>query len=75
MALALKARTPVSARPARQNARPARAMPVVRAASVTAENVPDMGKRSTMNLLLLGAVGLPITSLAVPFALFFVPKR
>lgn len=60
---------------ARQSARPARAMPVVKAASVSAENVPDMGKRTTMNLLLAGAVALPVGSLAVPFALFFVPKR
>merc|ERR1719231_1561436 len=35
--------------------------------------VPDMQKRNLMNLLLLGAVGLPATSLVGGFAYFFVP--
>eukprot|EP00850_Spirogloea_muscicola_P010449 SM000061S19276 [mRNA] locus=s61:507832:509109:+ [translate_table: standard] len=35
--------------------------------------VPDMGKRNTLNLLLLGAVGLPTIALAGPYAYFFVP--
>merc|ERR1711907_32219 len=37
-------------------------------------DVPDMNKRNTMNLLLVGAASLPIGSLAVPYALLFVPK-
>nr|QFB70700.1 chloroplast cytochrome b6-f complex iron-sulfur subunit [Chlorella ohadii] len=49
-----------------------RASLVVRAAAASAE-VPDMGKRQLMNLLLLGAVGAPAVGLAGPYALFFVP--
>lgn len=37
-----------------------------RAAAVSGE-VPDMAKRQTMNLLLLGAVGLPVSGLAIPY--------
>jgi len=33
-----------------------------------------MNKRNIMNLLLLGAISLPVGGLAVPFAVFFVPK-
>jgi len=33
-----------------------------------------MNKRNTMNLLLLGAIGAPAASLALPFAVFFVPR-
>lgn len=33
-----------------------------------------MNKRNIMNLLLVGAVSLPVTSMAIPYALFFVPK-
>merc|ERR1719379_2872506 len=36
--------------------------------------VPDMDKRNTMNLLLLGAASLPVGSLALPYAAFFIPK-
>eukprot|EP01026_Neomeris_dumetosa_P046102 TRINITY_DN3919_c0_g2_i1.p2 TRINITY_DN3919_c0_g2~~TRINITY_DN3919_c0_g2_i1.p2 ORF type:complete len:216 (+),score=30.28 TRINITY_DN3919_c0_g2_i1:92-739(+) len=47
----------------------------VRAASgAAAEDVPDMNKRNIMNLLLLGAAGLPITTMAIPYLAFFVPK-
>merc|ERR1711874_463024 len=35
--------------------------------------VPDMDKRNTMNLLLVGALGLPGLSLAGGYAFFFVP--
>lgn len=49
-----------------------RTVPVVRAASASAE-VPDMNKRNTMNLILLGGISLPVGALAVPYALFFVP--
>merc|ERR1719235_1361985 len=46
---------------------------LTRAGSVP-ENVPDMSKRNTLNLLLVGASSLPVGALAVPYALFFVPK-
>jgi Rieske Fe-S protein len=36
--------------------------------------VPDMAKRNTMNLLLVGATTVAAGSMAVPFGLFFVPK-
>ena len=39
------------------------------AAAVSGE-VPDMGKRNVMNLLLVGAIGLPATSLVGGFAYF-----
>ena len=35
--------------------------------------VPDMNKRNTVNLLLLGAIGLPGTYLAGGYAYFFYP--
>jgi len=46
---------------------------VVTRANAAAGEVPDMGKRNVMNLLLVGAVGLPATSLIGGFAYFFVP--
>merc|ERR1711998_275139 len=39
-----------------------------------ANDVPDLNKRFTMNLLLVGAAALPVGTLALPYALFFVPK-
>jgi len=36
--------------------------------------VPDMDKRNTMNLLLLGAASLPVATLGLPYAFFFVPR-
>merc|ERR1712174_91396 len=36
--------------------------------------VPDMNRRNIMNLLLVGAAGLPATAMAGSFAYFFVPK-
>merc|ERR1719353_876943 len=39
-----------------------------------AGEVPDMDKRNTMNLLLLGAASLPVATLGLPYAFFFVPK-
>jgi len=33
-----------------------------------------MNKRNVMNLVLLGGIGLPVGAMAVPYALFFVPK-
>ena len=47
---------------------------VVRSAAASAD-VPDMGKRNVMNLLLVGAIGLPATSLLGGYAYFFVPPR
>merc|ERR1719386_26344 len=41
---------------------------------VVAGEVPDMNKRTSMNLLLLGAASLPVASLGLPYAFFFVPK-
>jgi cytochrome b6-f complex iron-sulfur subunit len=53
----------------------ARRAVAVRAAAVAAEDVPTPEKRSIMNLLLAGAIGLPVAGLAGPFALFFVPPK
>lgn len=39
----------------------ARSPMVVRAASIAAEDVPTPEKRTTMNWLLAGAVGLPVS--------------
>ena len=69
---ALSAKSTV-ARPV-QARRASRTPVVVRAAAVSSE-VPDMNKRNVMNLLLAGAIGLPVTALAGPFAVFFVPPR
>jgi cytochrome b6-f complex iron-sulfur subunit len=49
-------------------------MPVVRAAAISADKVPDMEKRNIMNIILAGGIGLPTLGLAGPFALFFVPQ-
>ncbi|KAK7257484.1 hypothetical protein RIF29_31499 [Crotalaria pallida] len=43
------------------------------ATSISPDRVPDMGKRELMNLLLLGAIGLPTAGMLVPYASFFVP--
>ncbi|KAL4580247.1 hypothetical protein LXL04_016433 [Taraxacum kok-saghyz] len=43
------------------------------AASIPADRVPDMEKRKLMNLLLLGAIGLPSTGMLLPYTYFFVP--
>ena len=37
--------------------------------------VPDMAKRNTMNLLLLGAVGAPAATMAGSYLFFFFPAR
>ena len=36
--------------------------------------VPDMKRRRDMNILLAGSASLPVGFLALPYALFFVPK-
>ena len=75
MALALGNRTAFKA-PAQSvsRARPARTLrPVIKAAAAAAE-APDMNKRNTLNLILLGGIGLPVAGLAGPYLLFFVPK-
>lgn len=51
-------------------ARPATAM-----ATAALDEVPTPEKRTTMNLLLVGAASLPVAGLAVPFAAFFVPPK
>merc|ERR1719191_2178853 len=38
-----------------------------------AGEVPDMDKRNTMNLLLVGAAALPVAGLGIPYIAFFVP--
>ncbi|KAF4367758.1 hypothetical protein F8388_011333 [Cannabis sativa] len=43
------------------------------ASSIPADRVPDMGKRKLMNLLLLGAIGLPTAGMLVPYTAFFAP--
>ena len=49
---------------------------IVRANSGTVlTEVPDSNKRTVMNLLLVGALGLPGTAMLGSFAYFFVPKR
>merc|ERR1719327_1172803 len=55
----------------------ARDFPGLRDVSARAGNigmVPDMEKRNTMNLLLLGAASLPVAGLGIPFISFFVPN-
>jgi cytochrome b6-f complex iron-sulfur subunit len=42
-------------------------------ASSAAGEVPNMDKRNTMNLLLVGAAALPVGFLGVPYAFFFLP--
>lgn len=49
------------------------AKPAAMAGAAVSEEVPDMNKRSLMNLLLVGAIGLPGTSLVGGYAYFFVP--
>lgn len=46
---------------------------VVRMTAATADEVPDMAKRNTMNLIVLGAVGAPATAILASYAYFFVP--
>jgi len=41
--------------------------------NAVAGEVPDMEKRNTLNLILLGTAGLPIAGLAIPYVAFFVP--
>ena len=59
--------------PVKRNARSS--APVVPRAASASADVPDMTKRSVMNLLLVGAIGLPATSLIGGYAYFFVPPR
>jgi len=44
-------------------------------AGAAAREAPNMEKRTTVNALLLGAVGLPVGLMAVPFLAYFVPPR
>jgi cytochrome b6-f complex iron-sulfur subunit len=43
-------------------------------ASAVAGEVPDMDKRNTMNLILVGSAALPVAGLGLPYAAFFIPK-
>lgn len=43
------------------------------ATSISADRVPDMGKRKLMNLLLLGTLSLPSVAMLGPYTYFFVP--
>jgi len=43
-------------------------------ARAVAGEVPDMDKRNSMNLILLGSASLPVAALGLPYAFFFVPK-
>lgn len=43
------------------------------ATSIPADRVPDMSKRKTLNLLLLGALSLPTAGMLVPYGSFLVP--
>ena len=65
---------PAVAAPRRGAAARRAARPCVAMSSAAASDVPDMGKRTTMNLLLLGALGLPGLPLAGGFA-YFVRAR
>ncbi|KAK9843717.1 hypothetical protein WJX81_003528 [Elliptochloris bilobata] len=47
----------------------------VRAAAAASEMVPDMDKRNTMNLLLVGAASLPIGYMAFGFISLVVPPK
>ncbi|CAK0779532.1 hypothetical protein CVIRNUC_004795 [Coccomyxa viridis] len=73
--------TPVGARPIFSVAqlpkagRASRNALVTRAAAITADEVPDMGKRTTMNLLLLGAGALPVGYMAFGFVSLVVPPK
>ena len=51
----------------------ARVAPRTVASAAAGREVPDMNKRNLMNLLLVGAIGLPGLPLAGGFAYFFVP--
>lgn len=42
--------------------------------SILMDEVPDREKRNVMNLLLVGALGLPGTAMLGSFANFFVPQ-
>jgi cytochrome b6-f complex iron-sulfur subunit len=41
--------------------------------SAVAGEVPDMDKRNSMNLILLGTAALPVAGLALPYVTFFIP--
>jgi len=60
--------------PVRRPALKTKAARQVTVAAAAPSAVPDMKKRSTMNLLLWSAVGLPASGMLVPFVYFFVPN-
>lgn len=46
-----------------------------RAAGAMPGPVPDQNKRNIVNLMLVGATGLPTVGLAIPYLSFFVPPK
>lgn len=72
MALLMKS---TSSRAASSTARPARRSTVAVRASAVPADVPDMGRRVTMNYVLGGGIGAVVLGLGGPYALFFVPPR
>ncbi|KAL6777833.1 PETC1 [Auxenochlorella protothecoides x Auxenochlorella symbiontica] len=64
-----------TARPTTRRAHARPGMLPVRAAAAAPSMVPDEAKRTTMNLLLAGSVGLPVVAMAIPFFSFFVPVK
>lgn len=46
----------------------------VKVRAAASSYVPDMNRRNVMNALLLGAAGLPATTMLGAYAFFFVPK-
>ncbi|QDZ17729.1 rieske iron-sulfur subunit of chloroplast cytochrome b6-f complex [Chloropicon primus] len=59
--------------PARRTARAGRPGAVGVKAAAAGGYVPDMNRRNVMNLLLVGAAGLPAATMAGAFAWFFYP--
>jgi len=70
----LTLRQPLEEPPVPSNLRPARGREMVVTNAATGGMVPDMEKRFTMNLLLLGAAALPVGQLGLGYASFFFPN-
>jgi cytochrome b6-f complex iron-sulfur subunit len=68
----LSMRTPLLQQPGSPSLRSASSREI--ATGALAGEVPDMEKRNTMNLLLVGAASLPIGGLGIPYIAFFVPN-
>jgi cytochrome b6-f complex iron-sulfur subunit len=68
----LSMRMPMFKQPASSNFRPAGREVATRAAE--GAFVPDMDRRNTMNLLLVGVASVPVAGLGLPYIAFFVPN-